>query len=64
MVMFLLWHAREEMLSIRHILSQAPGDGGLGWGTTATSAVFLITIAVLVSYLTFATRRTIAKDYE
>ncbi|MGH3381187.1 MAG: COG4705 family protein [Actinoallomurus sp.] len=37
--------------SIGDYLSQAPGDGGLGLGTVVTSALFLVTILVLVVYL-------------
>jgi uncharacterized membrane-anchored protein len=42
--------------SIGDYLSQAPGDGGLGLGTVVTSALFLVTILVLVVYLA-VTRR-------
>jgi uncharacterized membrane-anchored protein len=38
--------------SIGDYLSQAKADGGLGLGTTATSAIFLVTILALVVYLT------------
>jgi len=38
--------------SIGDFLSQAKADGGLGLGTTGTSALFLVTILGLVSYLT------------
>jgi uncharacterized membrane-anchored protein len=38
--------------SIGDFLSQSPDDGGLGLGTTATSAIFLLAILALVSYLT------------
>lgn len=38
--------------SIGDYLSQAPADGGLGLGTTGTSALFLVTILGLVVYLT------------
>jgi uncharacterized membrane-anchored protein len=38
--------------SIGDYLSQAPADGGLGLGTTGTSALFLVAILALVSYLT------------
>ena len=38
--------------SIGDYLSQAKADGGLGWGTTAVSIVFLVTIVAVVSYLT------------
>ena len=30
---------------------QPTGDGGLGWGTTTTSLVFLTTILALVAFL-------------
>jgi uncharacterized membrane-anchored protein len=38
--------------SISDYLSQAPGDGGLGFGTTNTSFVFLGLILAMVTYLT------------
>lgn len=38
--------------SIGDYLSQSHDDGGLGLGTTGTSAIFLIAIVALVSYLT------------
>ena len=38
--------------SIGDYLSQAPADGGLGLGTTMTSAIFLVAILALVIYLT------------
>ena len=38
--------------SIGDELSQARADGGLGLGTTATSALFLVTILALVTFLT------------
>jgi uncharacterized membrane-anchored protein len=37
--------------SIGDLLSQAPADGGLGVGTTVTSAVFLLIIVALAAYL-------------
>ena len=37
--------------SLGDLLSQSPKDGGLGFGTTATSAVFLLVIVGLVTYL-------------
>jgi uncharacterized membrane-anchored protein len=37
--------------SLGELLSQPRDDGGLGLGTVATSAVFLVTILVLVGYL-------------
>jgi uncharacterized membrane-anchored protein len=33
------------------LLAKIPDLGGLGWGTTMTSAVFLATIVALVIYL-------------
>ncbi len=38
--------------SIGDFLSQSRKDGGLGLGTTGTSAIFLIIILILVTYLT------------
>ncbi|TDO51769.1 repeat uncharacterized protein DUF347 [Kribbella sp. VKM Ac-2527] len=38
--------------SIGDFLSQPRDDGGLGLGTTGTSALFLIAILALVTYLT------------
>ncbi len=38
--------------SLGDYLSQNPSDGGLGLGTTKTSALFLVTIAGVVIYLT------------
>lgn len=38
--------------SMGDLLSQAPKDGGLGFGTSVTSLIFLATIVALVSYLT------------
>lgn len=37
--------------SIGDLLSQTPADGGLGIGTTVTSAVFLVIIIALAAYL-------------
>ena len=42
--------------SIGDLLSQAKGNGGLGLGTTGTSALFLTTILGLVSYLAITKR--------
>lgn len=42
--------------SIGDFLSQAKADGGLGLGTTGTSALFLATILGLVSYLAITKR--------
>jgi uncharacterized membrane-anchored protein len=42
--------------SIGDYLSQAKVDGGLGLGTTGTSALFLLTILGLVSFLTLTKR--------
>ncbi len=38
--------------SMGDLLSQARTDGGLGLGTTVTSAIFLVVIVALVTYLT------------
>ena len=38
--------------SLGDLLAQARSDGGLGLGTTVTSAVFLVVIVALVTYLT------------
>jgi len=46
--------------SIGDLLSQATKDGGLGLGTTVTSAAFLVTIVGLVIYLTL-TRRDVVE---
>jgi len=37
--------------SIGDLLSQAPADGGLGLGTVGTTMIFLLTILILVVYL-------------
>jgi uncharacterized membrane-anchored protein len=42
--------------SIGDLLSQPTADGGLGLGTTATSLIFLVTIAAIVVYLSFTKR--------
>ena len=47
--------------SIGDYLSQARGDGGLGLGTVVTSALFLVTILALVTYLA-VTRRDAAVE--
>ena len=47
--------------SIGDLLSQAPDDGGLGLGTTATSALFLTTILALVAFLTVTRRDAIER---
>jgi uncharacterized membrane-anchored protein len=46
--------------SIGDELSQSRQDGGLGLGTTATSAIFLVAILLLVVYLTVSRRDVIA----
>ena len=43
--------------SIGDLLSQPTKVGGLGWGTTGTSVVFLCIIASLVVYLSFKRRK-------
>ena len=40
--------------SIGDLLSQSPDNGGIGVGTVATSAIFLMTIIALVVYLTIS----------
>jgi uncharacterized membrane-anchored protein len=47
--------------SIGDYLSQPTPDGGLGWGTTATSLIFLVTILAVVVYLTITKRDVIEK---
>ncbi len=42
--------------SIGDYLSQPTADGGLGWGTTTTSLVFLTTILALVAFLSMTRR--------
>lgn len=42
------------------LLSQPVNNGGFGLGATGTSVIFLVTILVLVSYLSFAQRKSIA----
>ena len=34
------------------LLSNSKGDGGLGWGNTATSLIFLIAVATVIGYMT------------
>jgi uncharacterized membrane-anchored protein len=48
--------------SIGDLLSSDRGDGGLGLGTTATSAVFLTCILALVIYLTLTHKDEIKPD--
>jgi uncharacterized membrane-anchored protein len=48
--------------SIGDYLSQAHADGGLGLGTTGTSALFLIAILALVSYLTVSRKDLLPAD--
>lgn len=48
--------------SLGDLLSQTTKDGGIGWGTTTTSVVFLLTILALVAYLTMTHRDRIV-DY-
>lgn len=43
------------------LLSQPGDNGGLGFGTIATSALFLAVIACLVAYLSFAQKRLTAQ---
>ncbi len=48
--------------SIGDYLSQARADGGLGLGTTVTSVIFLVTILVLVVYLTLTKKDEIPPE--
>ena len=48
--------------SIGDLLSQSKKDGGIGLGTTATSAIFLTIILVLVVYLTRSRKDAILLD--
>lgn len=48
--------------SLGDLLSQPHANGGLGLGTTETSALFLLTIVGLVAYLTFSATRNGARD--
>jgi len=45
--------------SVGDFLSQAPADGGLGWGPEATSYVFLGAIVSTVAYLSITKRDTL-----
>jgi uncharacterized membrane-anchored protein len=60
-VVFCFWAAyiltRPLGASIGDLLSQSPADGGLGFGATMTSVVFLAIIVVLAAYLGFKVRR-------
>jgi len=49
--------------SLGDLLSQPHTNGGLGLGTTVTSALFLASIVGLVGYLTISAQRSRAKDY-
>ncbi len=48
--------------SIGDLLSQSPKDGGLGLGTVGTSALFLVTILILVVYLAITKRDTLRME--
>jgi uncharacterized membrane-anchored protein len=50
--------------SIGDYLSQARADGGLGLGTTGTSALFLVTILALVVYLSLTKKDVIPLETE
>ena len=60
-VVFCFWAAyiltRPLGASIGDLLSQSPTDGGLGFGATMTSVVFLAIIVVLALYLGIKVRR-------
>lgn len=46
--------------SFGDLLAQPASNGGLGFGTVITSAIFLLAIALLVVYLTFAGKKELA----
>jgi uncharacterized membrane-anchored protein len=48
--------------SIGDYLSQPTSEGGVGLGTTVTSAAFLATILALVLYLTYSRRDRMPAD--
>ena len=50
--------------SMGDLLSQSHQDGGLGLGTTATSAIFLLVILSLVTYLSITHRDFIPEPVE
>jgi uncharacterized membrane-anchored protein len=52
--------------SLGDLLSSPTADGGLGFGTTATSVVFLVAIVALVAYLTvrISRQRRVVADVE
>jgi uncharacterized membrane-anchored protein len=50
--------------SIGDYLSQPKDNGGLGFGTVITSAIFLIAILITVIYLTVTKKDAIARDSE
>ncbi|WP_439593602.1 COG4705 family protein [Microbacterium sp.] len=64
-IVFCFWAAyvltRPLGASVGDLLSQAPADGGLGFGTTVTSVVFLLVIVAVAAYLGIKVRRQRAK---
>ena len=48
--------------SLGDLLSQAKSDGGLGLGATVTSAIFLLTILALVTYLSITKKDVIPRE--
>ena len=50
--------------SLGDFLSQSPNHGGLGWGATLTSVVFLIAILGVVTYLSITKKDVIKKVSE
>lgn len=50
--------------SLGDYFSQSPDDGGLGLGTVATSALFLIAIAITVTYLAVTKKDATAIDVQ
>ena len=63
---FTFWFAyvltRPLGASIGDLLSQPHSAGGLGLGTTITSAVFLVTILILVVYLAITKKDVLSED--
>jgi uncharacterized membrane-anchored protein len=43
------------------LITQAPSDGGLGWGRLPVTAVILILIVALVVYLSAQERKALSK---
>jgi uncharacterized membrane-anchored protein len=48
--------------SLGDLLSQAPKDGGVGLGTSGTSALFLLTILAMVIFLSVTKRDQVSPE--